>query len=134
MRDEAPNRLLVLIAAGIAAVVMAAGPRHALAADSAQIARGAALYADNCARCHGPDGKRGEGYQTPIWGTGTQISKFGHAQGLFEYMQMLMPFDDPSRVSDAQKWDILAYMLANHGAVGRSDSVEPAKAASIAIK
>lgn len=116
----------------IAFAVLAIAP--ASAAENEQVSRGAALYTDNCARCHGVDGQRGEGYQTPIWGPGTQISKFGHAQGLFEYMQLLMPFDDPARVSDAQKWDIIAYMLANHGAVARGDGLEPAKAGSIVIK
>lgn len=116
----------------VAISAFAAG--RASAADSEQVSRGSMLYANHCARCHGSDGQRGEGYQTPIWGPGTQIVKFGHAQGLFEYMQMLMPFDDPARVTDAQKWDIVAYMLTNHGAVGPAVGVESSNAVSIKIK
>lgn len=100
----------------------------------AQISRGAALYADNCANCHGADGKRGEGFQTPIWGPGTQISKFANAQGLFEYLQVLMPFDNPAKISDAQKLDIVAYVLAQHGSWGGSDTMGPATLAGLPIK
>ena len=117
----------------IVTVSLAAAP--AVAQDSAQVAQGRALYAEHCVLCHGADGKRGEAFQTPIWGNGTMIaSKFGHAQGLFEYLQMLMPFQDPSLVTDEQKLAVVAYMLANHGALPRTGEVTSSNLASIAIK
>lgn len=103
-------------------------------APSAQIAEGQRLYAENCALCHGEDGRRGAGFQTPIWGERTQIRKFENAFGLFEYNQMMMPFDDPTRMTDAQKWAVIAYMLANHGTIERSATLDEASAPGIRIR
>lgn len=90
--------------------------------ESPQIAQGRAHYAEHCQLCHGADGQRGEGYQTPIWGSGTQIAKFGTAQGLLDYMQ-LMPFNDPSLLNESQKLAVVAFMLAQHGAIKPTDSI-----------
>lgn len=121
------------LVAALTVVVLFSMP--ASAQDSAQVAAGRALYAEHCALCHGADGKRGQGFQTPIWGQGTMIgSKFGNAQGLFEYMQLLMPFQDPALMTDDQKLAVVAYMLANHGAIPRGGEVTAANMASIAIK
>lgn len=107
-------------------------PAHAQ--QSAQVREGARLFAEACAVCHGEDGRRGAGYQTPIWGQGAQIRRFETALGLFEYNQMLMPFDDPSRLTDEQKWAITAYMLANHGAMEPTVELRPETAAGIRIR
>lgn len=101
--------------------------------ESPQIAQGRAHYVEHCLLCHGADGQRGEGYQTPIWGNGTQIAKFGNAQGLLDYMQ-LMPFNDPSLLDETQKLAVVAFMLAQHGAIKPADSIEPAAAARIGIR
>ncbi|MDX2265657.1 MAG: c-type cytochrome [Hyphomicrobiales bacterium] len=118
-----------MIKYGLAALFIA----MAAPAQADQTARGKELYAANCAECHGADGRGGTGYAYPIWGPQTQIQKYQTAQGLFEYMQYLMPFDDPTKVTDEQKWDIVAYMLANHGAaVGQT--VGPANGREVPIK
>jgi mono/diheme cytochrome c family protein len=101
---------------------------------SPQVAEGQRLYAEHCALCHGADGRRGEGFQTPIWGERTQIRKFNTAFGLFEYNQMMMPFDDPSKLTDAQKWAVVAYILANHGTIARDATLDPAQAEAIPIR
>jgi mono/diheme cytochrome c family protein len=122
----------IRLAAACAALFLCA---PVFAQDSAQINNGRALYAEHCAQCHGADGKRGAGFQTPIWGQGTMIgTKFGHAQGLFEYMQMLMPFQDPSLLTDEQKLAVIAYMLSHHGAIPRSGEVTASNMAGIPIK
>lgn len=101
---------------------------------SQQVTKGGELYKEFCALCHGEDGKRGAGFQTPIWGEGTLIaSKFGNVQGLIDYM-LLMPFNDPALLDDTQKLAVVAYMMANHGAIKPSDEITPAQAASIPIK
>ncbi|WP_291296321.1 c-type cytochrome [Elioraea sp.] len=101
---------------------------------SQQVGHGARLFADYCAACHGDDGRAGAGYQTPIWGQGAKIARFENAMGLFEYNQMMMPFDDPTKLSDEDKWAISAYMLANHGTIAPTAELAPAAAAAIAIK
>jgi mono/diheme cytochrome c family protein len=51
-------------AAVIAVAMLLLSP--ATAQESPQVAQGKALYGEFCTQCHGADGKRGEGFQTPI--------------------------------------------------------------------
>lgn len=116
----------------LAALLSVAPP--VLAQDSTQVARGQELYAQYCTLCHGVDGKKGEGYQTPIWGDGSFIaSKFGNAQALIDYMQ-IMPFNDPSLLNEEQKIAVVAYMLLNHGSIQRSGQITPQNASALPIK
>lgn len=82
---------------------------------SAQVLQGAKLYQQNCASCHGVGGRDASVFPRPIWGPGHDIAKFSTTRGLFEYLQMLMPFDDPARVDDAGKTAITSYMLVRNG-------------------
>lgn len=125
---------VVLTAPILAAIALGALGARGQPSPSPQIVEGQRLYAENCAACHGEDGRRGAGFQTPIWGERTQIRKFETALGLFEYNQMMMPFDDPTRLSDAQKLAITAYMLANHGSIARNATLDAASAATVAIR
>jgi mono/diheme cytochrome c family protein len=114
--------------------LLALGILSAAAQDSAQVAQGKEHYAQFCQLCHGADGKRGEGYQTPIWGEGSFMApKFGNAATLIEYMQ-IMPFNDPTLLDETQKIAVVAYMLANHGALPRSGQVTQENARHIPIK
>jgi mono/diheme cytochrome c family protein len=99
-----------------------------------QLVRGKQVYAQFCTQCHGVDGKRGEGYQTPIWGEGSLLAaKFGNAQNLIEYMQ-IMPFNDPRLIDDAQRLDVTAFVLANHGTLSKDAGLNPQGAEKISIK
>jgi S-disulfanyl-L-cysteine oxidoreductase SoxD len=91
------------------------------------------LYEEKCALCHGANGRGGQGYPNPIWGAGSQIKKFKTAQGLFEYHQLMMPFNDPTLLDDQQKMAFTAFVLANHGAMERGDTLDLAKATQITI-
>ncbi|MCM0019469.1 MAG: c-type cytochrome [Tagaea sp.] len=104
------------------------------AADQAQLDRGRAIYAEYCALCHGADGRRGQGFQTPIWGPQTQIPKFQNALGLFEYNEVLMPFDGPDKIDEAAKWAVTLYLLVNHGAMRAGQTLSRANAAQIPIR
>jgi mono/diheme cytochrome c family protein len=103
----------VLACAAAAAQEMPAPPAGA----SEQVLSGARLYQQHCAVCHGPRGRDASVFPRPIWGPGHDIGKFGTAKGLFEYLQLLMPFDDPAKVDDAGKTAIVAYMLVRNGNV-----------------
>jgi mono/diheme cytochrome c family protein len=121
-------KILVVLAVFLSAL------SNAAAQDSQQIAYGSKLYVEHCQLCHGEDGKRGVGFQTPIWGEGSLIAtKFGNAQALIDYM-LLMPFNDPTSLNDTQKLAVVAYLLANHGAIPRHSEVAPQDARGIAIK
>jgi cytochrome c len=127
-------RVVILAMPALAVLALVASVATGQPAPSPQVAEGQRLYAENCAACHGDDGRRGAGFQTPIWGERTQIGKFSHALGLFEYNQMMMPFDDPTRLTDEQKWAIVAYMLANHGAIARDATLDASSAATVRIR
>jgi mono/diheme cytochrome c family protein len=106
----------------------------AFAQDSEQVTQGKAVFAEFCTLCHGADGKRGEGFQTPIWGEGSFIAtKFGNANTMIEYMQT-MPFNDPTLINDTQRLAVVAYLLAQHGAIPKDGQITPQSAASVAIK
>jgi cytochrome c len=91
---------------------------------SAQVLMGAQLYQQNCALCHGAKGRDATVFPRPIWGAGHDIGKFSNAKGLFEYLQMLMPFDDPAKVDDAGKTAIVGYMLVRNGSL-KADQTLP---------
>lgn len=82
-----------------------------------QVLAGARLFQEHCALCHGATGRDATVFPRPIWGPGHDIAKFGTARGLFEYLQMLMPFDNPAKIDDTQKTAVVAYMLVRNGTV-----------------
>jgi mono/diheme cytochrome c family protein len=127
------NHVSVFAAVALVASGAVVSPQLS-AQEHPQLARGKDIYAQFCTQCHGVDGKRGEGYQTPIWGEGSIIAaKFENAQNLIEYMQ-IMPFNDPRLIDDAQRLDVTAFVLANHGALAKSAELSTSNAAGIRIK
>lgn len=84
-------------------------------AQSAQAAEGAALYKTHCTLCHGANGRGGQGFAQPIWGAGNDLKKFNTVQGLIEYIQLTMPFDNPQKLDDRQKLAVIAFMLERNG-------------------
>jgi mono/diheme cytochrome c family protein len=100
---------------------------------SEQILLGAKLYLQNCALCHGAKGGGATVFPRPIWGAGHDIGKFNTAKGLFEYIQMLMPFDDPAKVDDAGKTAIVGYMLMRNGNLKAAETL-PLGGNQVAIK
>lgn len=90
---------------------------------SAQVQSGAQLYQQHCALCHGASGRDATVFPRPIWGPGHDIAKFSTAKGLFEYMQLLMPFDNPAKIDDEAKTAIVAYMLVRNGNLKSAESL-----------
>ena len=107
---------------------------HAQTGSSSQFERGAQVYQQHCGLCHGPDGRGGQGFARPIWGAGHDIAKFGSARGLFDYVQLLMPFDDPQKVNDDDKLAVIAFMLVRNGTLKQDQVLERSKAAATEIK
>ena len=76
-----------------------------------QAKRGAEVYAEKCAMCHG-DGLGGVESAPPLTGAGF----FGNWEGetlnaLFERIRMTMPLDSPGTLSRAQNADVVAHVL-----------------------
>lgn len=123
-------------AAVYGAVFLAAGwPSQAAYGQQggSQAVTGAALYKTHCALCHGEDGRGGQGFPRPVWGTGHDLNKFGSALGLFEYIQLTMPFDGPQKLDDKQKMTIVAFLLERIG-VGYGTELSGGNASTISLR
>ena len=92
---------------------------------SAQVQTGAKLFQQHCSLCHGAEGRNATVFPRPIWGPGHDIGKFNNSKGLFEYLQMMMPFDKPDKITDADKLAIAAYMLTRNGNVKADVQLPP---------
>lgn len=103
-------------AGGVAATSAATAPAAAgsLAAGvytADQAKRGAALYAEQCAFCHG-DKLEGSGAMPPLAGPDFARNWQGKTLGdLFEKTHSTMPATAPGSLSEQQTADVLAYML-----------------------
>jgi len=87
-----------------------------------QSKRGSALYAKECASCHGTELTGGES-APPLVGDGFLSNWNGTTVGdLFERIRKSMPQDDPGRLSRQQDADILAFIFgANKFPVGKAE-------------
>jgi len=90
-----------------------------------QADRGAALYTEHCARCHG---EALGGVESAPALTGDTFN--GNWEGvalsdLFERMRSSMPQDKPGSLSRAQNADVLAHMLKTGGFPAGSTPIDP---------
>ncbi len=99
---------MLLMATSVTAVEIPPGA-------SPQVVTGGNLYKVHCVACHGVNGRDAVTFPRPIWGQGQDIKKFQTAKGLFDYLQMLMPFDDPYKLGDTEKTAITAFLMVKNG-------------------
>jgi thiosulfate dehydrogenase len=80
----------------------------ALAGDSV---KGQALYAESCARCHGPDGA-GIGPAPALWGPRSFSigASMARPERAASFIRHNMPFDKPGTLTDQQSFDIASYV------------------------
>jgi mono/diheme cytochrome c family protein len=78
---------------------------------TAQAARGATVYRDGCARCHG-DALQGHDDGAPLAGQDFMTSRNGTPLfSLFNKIKLRMPDDDPGSLSGGDTADVVAYIL-----------------------
>ena len=91
-------------------------PKLKLPAEKADYARGAAVFAENCAMCHGADGQgqrsNGRTVFPPVWGDrsfnwGAGMAQVGNAAG---FIKANMPYGLGGTLSDQQAWDAALYI------------------------
>lgn len=124
---------VLLFVAGLAALAHAQEPPPPPANASPQVLLGAKLFQQHCSLCHGVQGRNATVFPKPIWGPGHDIAKFGTSKGLFEYLQLVMPFDNPAKINDADKLAVTAYMLARNGNM-KPDGQLPVGGGSVPVK
>ncbi len=90
-----------------------------------QIDRGAALFAQNCAECHGDMGQ-GSSIAPPLVGPDAlpleprpdqilRTEPFITAFDVYDFARVNMPFDDPGILSDREYLDIIVFDLDANG-------------------
>jgi thiosulfate dehydrogenase len=75
---------------------------------------GAGVFAENCVRCHGPQGA-GTDLAPPLWGSrsfaiGAGMSRLNTAAA---FIRWNMPFDRPGLLTDQQAYDVAAFVLSH---------------------
>jgi mono/diheme cytochrome c family protein len=103
-------------------------PRGATSGTSpgeAQRERGAALWAYDCAACHGAEGESGRGGPRrvttapippePVAVSAARLARFDRARDAFDYVRKHMPADMVGELPEREYWDVLAFVLARHG-------------------
>ena len=98
------------LAAALAVGLLVAGA--ALALTDAQVARGATVFEQSCATCHGPNGN--DGFATPLKGTGTLV-RFASTRELYDYTSATMPLAAEGSLTERQYLDVVAWLLAERG-------------------
>lgn len=94
-----------------------------LPAGSGTVAQGRAVYDENCAACHGPEGRNGirdrlAGGQGTL-ASGAPIKTVGsfwpYATTLFDYIRRAMPYQAPASLSADETYAVSAYILHLNG-------------------
>jgi cytochrome c len=98
-----------------------------LPAGSGSVAEGATLYAQQCASCHGPDGRQspvllpfrslvGE-YDPATWPTWplTIGNNWPYATTVFDYIRRAMPYATPGSLTDDEVYALTAWLLNQNG-------------------
>jgi mono/diheme cytochrome c family protein len=139
---EGPNLGKPITAADIAAWDIDVEPDGAgLPAGSGTSEQGAAIFADNCALCHGDGGKGGVAMgnsgapaappvvdaraRVGIDETTTTIANYWpYATTLFDYIRRAMPWTSPRSLTDDQVYALTAYILAQNKLIEASQVID----------
>jgi thiosulfate dehydrogenase len=76
-------------------------------------ARGVALFAANCARCHGADAA-GSPLAPPLWGqrSFSIAASMAREERAAAFIRLNMPLDKPGAMSDQDAYDVAAYITS----------------------
>lgn len=107
-----------------------------------QVARGAALYGEQCAGCHGAQGQ-GQGKAPPVVGSAAlprdprpgsaRTTPFTTAADVIAFVQATMPPKKPGSLTQEQASDVVAFALHANGVDVSGKTIDPASAATIVL-
>jgi len=103
------------------------------------VSQGTAVYAQKCAKCHGPTGTEGP-YDVLVGGQNTlKTSKplktigsyWPYATTLYDYINRAMPFDAPQSLSPDEIYAVIAWLLHQNGIIAEQTVLDAHVLASI---
>ena len=100
------------LALAVAATVGILMVSAVFALTEAQVARGAAVFDQSCATCHGPSGN--DGFATPLLGPGTLV-RFASTREMYDYTSATMPLAAEGSLTERQYLDVTAWLLVQRG-------------------
>ena len=127
---EGPNLGKPLTPADIAAWDISVLPDgRGLPAGSGTAVQGAPIYAQQCAMCHGENGKGGthsallpKGPISSINGAEKTIANFWPVSTtLFDYIRRAMPWQQPRTLTNEEVYALTAYLLVLNKIIGEND-------------
>ncbi len=109
---------------------------------SGKYSDGKALFAQQCASCHGVGGKGGVKMNPKDGSLPTLVNKaplpsksigsyWPYASTLFDYIQRAMPFYTPKSLTPDQVYSLVSYLLTENGVIKQSMVVNQSNLASI---
>jgi len=95
-------------------------------------AKGAVIYAEKCAACHGDNGKGGavaavvsDRKIDGISASQKTIKNFiGDSTTIFDFIRRAMPFQAPRSLSDDEVYALTAYILSENKLIGANDVMD----------
>jgi cytochrome c len=98
---------------------------------SGTAAQGAAIYAQQCALCHGENGVKPPPGFSPMVGlqkfdrmdSPKTITYYEHATTIFDIVRRAMPYMSPRTLSDDQVYALTAYLLAINKLIDEKDEM-----------
>lgn len=89
--------------------------------------QGAKIYAQKCARCHGPTGTEGRGgppLMAATKGARTIGTTWPYATTLWDYINRTMPFKEPPSLSADDVYSLTAFLLFRYGIIKEDDVMD----------
>ncbi|MDE2902089.1 MAG: c-type cytochrome [Chloroflexota bacterium] len=111
----------IALAVALSMALLATGA--VIAVTDAQVTRGAAVFEQSCATCHGPSGN--DGFATPLLGAGTLV-RFATTRELYDYTSATMPLAAEGSLTERQYLDVTAWLLAARGRATGAAELSPA--------
>lgn len=93
---------------------------------------GTAVFADQCASCHGNHGQGGD--SPALIGSNAHLSKYATAQGLLNFISTAMPASAPGTLSHEQYLQVLGFLLVQNQEVNSGDLFTEGGLNSITLK
>jgi mono/diheme cytochrome c family protein len=98
------------------------------------VQEGEKIYAQRCAKCHGPTGTEakflhgplvgGSGSLTTLQPLKTVGSYYPYATTIWDYVNRAMPFDQPSSLSPNGVYSVVAFLFYRNGIIKENDTLD----------